>query len=57
MKYKMDRAPMGWNSYDYYDTSVNEAQVKANADFMAAHMNYGLIDIVPSHGVRLFQMH
>ena len=24
--------PMGWNSYDYYDTTVNEEQVKANAD-------------------------
>ena len=20
--------PMGWNSYDYYDTTVNEEQVK-----------------------------
>lgn len=34
--------PMGWNSYDYYDTSVNEAQVKANADYMAEHLkDYG----------------
>ncbi len=34
--------PMGWNSYDYYDTCVNEAQVKANADYMAAHLkNFG----------------
>ena len=24
-------APMGWNSYDYYDTTVNEEQVKKNA--------------------------
>ena len=23
--------PMGWNSYDYYDTTVNEEQIKANA--------------------------
>ena len=30
--------PMGWNSYDYYDTTVNEEQVKANADYMAAHL-------------------
>lgn len=22
------RPPMGWNSYDYYDTAVTEAQVK-----------------------------
>ena len=34
--------PMGWNSYDYYDTTVNEAQVKANADYMAQHLKqYG----------------
>ena len=34
--------PMGWNSYDYYDTTVNEEQIKANADYMAAHMKeYG----------------
>ncbi len=42
--------PMGWNSYDYYDTTVNEEQVKANADYMAAHMKkygweYIVIDI------------
>ena len=50
MKYTMDKAPMGWNSYDYYDTSVNEAQVRANADFMAAHLKdagweYVVVDI------------
>lgn len=34
--------PMGWNSYDYYDTTVNEEQIKANADYMAAHLKeYG----------------
>lgn len=32
--------PMGWNSYDYYDTTVNEQQIKANADFMAEKMAY-----------------
>lgn len=42
--------PMGWNSYDYYDTSVKEDQVKANADFMAAHLKefgweYVVVDI------------
>ena len=42
--------PMGWNSYDYYDTTVNEAQVKANADYMAAHLKgcgweYIVVDI------------
>lgn len=34
--------PMGWNSYDYYDTTVNEAQVRANGAYMAAHLKeYG----------------
>lgn len=34
--------PMGWNSYDYYDTTVNEAQVRANAAYMAEHLKaYG----------------
>ena len=34
--------PMGWNSYDYYDTGVTEEQVKANADYMAKHLKqYG----------------
>lgn len=34
--------PMGWNSYDYYDTTVNEEQVKANADYMAKNLKeYG----------------
>ena len=30
--------PMGWNSYDYYNTEVNEAQVRANVEYMAAHL-------------------
>lgn len=34
--------PMGWNSYDYYDTAVTEKDIKANADFMAEHLKpYG----------------
>lgn len=42
--------PMGWNSYDYYDTTVNEAQVRANAEYMAEHLKeygweYVVIDI------------
>lgn len=42
--------PMGWNSYDYYDTTVTEAQVKANADYMHAHLQefgwkYIVVDI------------
>jgi alpha-galactosidase len=30
--------PMGWNSWDSYGTTVNEAQIRANADWMAAHL-------------------
>ena len=42
MKYRMKHAPMGWNSYDYYDTIVTEREVRANADYMAAHLKpYG----------------
>lgn len=42
--------PMGWNSYDYYDTTVTEQQVKANADYMAEHLKpygweYVVVDI------------
>lgn len=42
--------PMGWNSYDYYDTTVNEEQVRANADYMAQHLKeygweYVVVDI------------
>ena len=33
---------MGWNSWDSYGTTVREEQVKANADWMAAHLaQYG----------------
>jgi len=36
------RPPMGWNSYDYYDTNVTEAEVLANAEYMAKHLKaYG----------------
>lgn len=42
--------PMGWNSYDYYDTTVCENEVKANADYMAKHLKscgweYIVVDI------------
>ncbi len=38
----LKKPPMGWNSYDYYDTAVKEEQVRANADYMAAHLKeYG----------------
>ncbi len=29
---------MGWNSWDGYGTTINEAQVKANAQWMAKHL-------------------
>lgn len=39
--------PMGWNSYDYYDTTVTEKDVQANADYMAAHLKqYGWTYVV-----------
>ena len=43
-------APMGWNSYDYYDTTVNEEQIRANADYLAEHLKdagyeYVVVDI------------
>jgi len=42
--------PMGWNSWDSYGTSVTEAEVKANADYMAAKLQshgwqYVVVDI------------
>ena len=42
--------PMGWNSWDCYGTSVNEAQVKANAEYMAKNLlahgwQYIVVDI------------
>ena len=42
--------PMGWNSYDYYNTEVTEVQVRENAEFMAEHLKpfgweYVVIDI------------
>ena len=44
------RPPMGWNSYDYYDTNVTEAQILQNAEFMAKHLKrfgweYIVVDI------------
>jgi len=42
--------PMGWNSYDYYDTTVTESDVRANAAYMAEHLKsfgweYIVVDI------------
>jgi len=44
------RPPMGWNSYDYYDTTVNEFQVRANAAVLAEKLRpfgweYVVVDI------------
>ena len=34
--------PMGWNSWDGYGTTINEAQFKANAEWLAMHLKpYG----------------
>jgi len=45
-----DTPPMGWNSWDAYGTTVTEAEVKANADAMAAQLashgwQYIVVDI------------
>lgn len=53
--------PMGWNSYDYYNTSVNEEQVRANAAWMAENLKefgweYVVVDIQwsdPDAGMQL----
>ena len=50
MKYTCNREPMGWNSYDYYDTTVTEADVLCNAEWMKDHLlssgyEYVVIDI------------
>lgn len=42
--------PMGWNSWDCYGPSVKEAEVKANADYMATNLKqygweYVVVDI------------
>ncbi|MBQ6712499.1 MAG: hypothetical protein IJN28_01755, partial [Selenomonadales bacterium] len=42
--------PMGWNSWDCYGPAVNEATVRANAEFMAKHLkqygwDYIVVDI------------
>lgn len=58
-----DRPPMGWNSWDCYGTTVTEAEVKANAEAMAAKLKshgwqYIVVDIqwsepnAKAHGYR-----
>ena len=42
--------PMGWNSYDCYDTAVTEAEVRSNAAYMARRLlpygwEYVVVDI------------
>jgi alpha-galactosidase len=42
--------PMGWNSWDCYGPTVTEAEVRANADYMAQHLKssgweYVVVDI------------
>ncbi|SEO17339.1 Alpha galactosidase A [Amphibacillus marinus] len=42
--------PLGWNSWDCYGATVTEAEVKANADYMAKHLKqfgweYIVVDI------------
>jgi alpha-galactosidase len=67
LMFELDRLaatpPMGWNSWDSYGTSVTEAEVKANADYMAANLKshgwqYIVVDIqwyepnAKAHGYR-----
>jgi hypothetical protein len=58
-----DTPPMGWNSWDCYGTAVTEAEVKANADYMAKLLKphgwqYVVVDIqwsepnAQAHGYR-----
>jgi hypothetical protein len=42
--------PMGWNSWDCFGPTVTEQEVKANAEYMAAHLKafgwqYIVVDI------------
>ena len=42
--------PMGWNSYDCYDTAATEAQVRSNAEVLAKRLlpfgwEYVVVDI------------
>ncbi len=43
--------PMGWNSWDSYGLTVRESEVRANAEWMAAHLKqYGWQYIVVDEG-------
>lgn len=37
-KYLAPTPPMGWNSYNSFGAAVTEAEVRANAEYMAEHM-------------------
>lgn len=46
----MKKPPMGWNSYDYYDTTVTEDEIKQNATIMSKYLKpfgweYIVVDI------------
>ncbi len=46
--------PMGWNSWDSFGTGVTEAEVKANADYMASKLakaGWQYISISLDHGI------
>ncbi len=50
MKTTAERPPMGWNSWDCYGAAVNEARVRANAEYMADRLKdcgweYIVVDI------------
>ena len=49
-KYVSLQTPMGWNSYDYFDTNVTEQDVLENAAYVAQHLKpygweYVVVDI------------
>jgi hypothetical protein len=48
------RPPLGWNSYDCFGSAVTEAEVRANAEFIARHLRvcgweYVVVDFCWSH--------
>ena len=46
--------PMGWNSFDAYDSRINEVEFKATVDYMAEHLKphgyeYAVVDYIWWH--------
>lgn len=46
-----ERPPLGWNSFDAYDSRINEEQFRATVDFMSDHLvdkgwEYAVIDYI-----------